>query len=73
MTVDPYEFAKNSRGRCFVRSAKIGGRYVAKCFCTFCPECSARLPEMLANDGGEYCLKCDYHRQVFTALELQQL
>lgn len=72
MNIDPYEFARTSRGRCFVRSVKIGDQWVAKAMCDRCPKCGAGLPGMLANDGFEYCLKssCDYHRQVFTTSEL---
>lgn len=72
LTVDAYEFARNSRGRCFVRSVKIGDRYVAKCFCNRCPKCGANLPSMLATDGSENCIArdCDYQRQVFSPEEL---
>lgn len=71
--MNPYDFARDSRGRCFVRSTPIGNRYVNKAFCTHCPECGARLPGMLRSDGYESCLKCSYERQVFTPEELEQL
>lgn len=73
MVIDPYEFAKNSRGRCFVRSVKIGDQWVAKAWCDRCPKCGAGLPGMLANDGSENCIKrdCDYERQVFLPGELR--